>query len=228
MAKLKGSILGKLRGTVGDFTSRVYKGENIICDLPASFTPPNDDRTIARRQSFAMSSKFTRAVNSLPLLKSVWENRKPAGTNAYNFIFQTNYRQMVGGTLTDLNTITPFFGFPITASTINIAASPFQVEIAPLSSASLFDTSIEVNAALVMVSFLSGPVDSQGGDFFLRPLQFDSVPLKLDEPLVFSAVLKGEDELPYKKYSLHKAYIALITLDSDGNPVKFSATITNQ
>lgn len=228
MAKLKGSILGKLRGTVGDFTSRVFKGENIVCDLPASFTPPNDDRTIARRRSFALSSKFTRAINSVPDLKAIWDSRKPVGTNAYNFIFKTNYRQMVDGMITDLNTITPLFGFPVTASSINLTVSPFQVEIAPLTSASLFDTSVEVNVRLIMLSFLSGPVDTQGEDFFLKPLQFDSIPLALDVPLVFSVALTGEDELPYKKYNLHKAYIALVTLDSNGNPVKFSETITNK
>ena len=228
MAKLKGSILGKLRGTVGDFTSRVFKGENIVCDLPASFTPPNDNPAIARRQSFAMSSKLTRAINSIPILKIIWNSRKPEGTNAYNFIFQTNYRQLKNGSLTDLNTITPLFGFPIVATTVNFTSASFNIEIAPIGSSAKegFNLEVEVSAKIVMLMHMSQPVDTQGSDFFLNPVVFDSVPLQTEAPLIFTKNFSDEDKLIYEKYGAHKAYFALITLDVDGNPVKFSNTIT--
>lgn len=227
MAKLKGSILGKLRGTVGDFTSRVFKGKNIVCDLPASFRPPNNDPAIARRRSFAMSSKLTRAINSIPLLKIVWNSRKPAGTNAYNFIFQTNYRQLNNGALTDLNTITPLFGFPIIASTVNLTSASFNIEIAPVGSSSKegFNLEVEVNVKMIMLMQMSQPVDTQGSDYFLNPVEFDSVPLQTETALIFTKNFSDEEKLIYEKYGAHKAYFALITLDAYGNPVKFSTTI---
>ncbi|MCL5028006.1 MAG: hypothetical protein M1480_03195 [Bacteroidetes bacterium] len=227
MARIKGSILGTLRGTVGNFTSRIVKGENLVCKLPASFTPPNNSAAIIRRQSFAMASKLTRTIYRIPMLKTLWENLTPAGVNTYNFIFRTNYRQLLNGNLTDLNTITPLFGFPITASSINPGADSFQVEIAAVFTASDFNTSVEVNAKLVMVIHMSKPVDSQGEDFFLQGVGFNTVPFKTDSPLAFSASLQGEDQLRYSKYSEHKVFLALVTLDSNNEPVKFSATIAS-
>ena len=224
MANMKGSILGKLRGTVGGFTSRIVNGKNLICDLPASFTPSNKDEAIVRRQTFAITSKFTRAIYKAPLLPLIWESRRPAGQTAYNFIFQTNYRQVSGGKLTDLNTITPLFGFPVTISSVNLTAASFQVEIAPLGTTASFDTSLEVKTALVMIVFMNNPVDTQGNDFFLYTAEFPSQPLQLDASLSFTRQLKDEEPIYFSKYADHKAYFALVTLDSNDNPVKFSMT----
>jgi hypothetical protein len=228
MATMKGSILGKLRGSVGDFSSRIFKGNNIICNKPASFNAPNDERSILRRQKFAMSSKFTKAVNSIPVLKAVWNKLKPADLNTYNFIFQTNYKQLSGSKLTDLNTITPFFGFPVSAQSVSLASDTVSVELAPLGASFTLNPEVETNIKLLMVMYMDEPADSQAREFYMYPMEFNSVPIQTDQPLSFTRSFDDTEKLIYEKYGYHKAYFAVVTLDADGNPVRFSTTTASE
>ncbi len=58
----------------------------------------------------------------------------------------------------------------------------------------------------------------------LYRLSLNKQAFQLDNPLSFAKSLLKVDQVIFESYTSHKVFGAIITLDADDNPVRFSST----
>ena len=68
MAELDKSVIGKLRGRIGDVVFRQRNGKVFVSQRPKSFMPGTDEKSVERRSKFAFCAKLSKAIYSIPEL----------------------------------------------------------------------------------------------------------------------------------------------------------------
>ena len=58
MAQVNKSVIGKLRGSVGDLAFRQRDGKEIVSVRPGTINAPDDDESVNRRLKFKFSAKL--------------------------------------------------------------------------------------------------------------------------------------------------------------------------
>jgi|GEM_PF-2940754 len=227
MAIIKTGILGRLTGSLGTVSGRIVKGVNVLSARSGHQAVTTNEKTIARRQQFRGSVKFSSAAHKFKDLRAVWRSKTPDGISSFNFMVRSNYKMCSSYAPTNLNTLTPLFGFPITAASIELTSDSFKVDINPFPGAADFDLTKETTAKLFLIMFLSKPVSAQGADFEYFSVEFTPQSLQLTDPVSFTRTITGQEKLLYDTYTDHMAFIALVTLDNDGNVIHYSNTINN-
>ena len=225
MAVIKSGILSSIRGSVGRVTGRIVNGRNILSQRPGYRKQTNDPATLKRRDRFRLAVKFASAINKLEGVKPIWKTITPKDQNFFSFLVQSNYNQITDGALTGTNIITPFSGFPVSLASSEITSASVSADINTLAGIYNFDLTDEVNVKLCMVIYLTDPANSLFEKYTFIPLEFEAQALQLDNPLTFTQGLMKADQSLFESYNAHKTYLALVTLDSDNNPVSFSQTI---
>ncbi|HUI30604.1 MAG TPA: hypothetical protein VLX91_10335 [Candidatus Acidoferrales bacterium] len=232
MARLDKSVIGKLRGAVGDVVFRQRNGKVFVSRKPQSFIPGTDKDSVDRRLKFAFSSKLSSTIYSLPDLASLWRQAAPHGRSVYHFIVQVNIPLVNPYAVTERTTITPpqsgsstGSGFVIDCTSAMISPDAFNVEFAPVGNSAGIDLSREQNAKVACVLCLTNPTDKSLPKYQFVSCVSESKQIVLGSPLVFSIPLAGTEAAKVRTYEDKKLLCTMITLDAERKPVRYSGTV---
>lgn len=227
MAKIRKQVLGIISGAVGDVLFRVKSGVAYVGTKPISFIPGTDSASVLRRSRFTMATKFSRAINSVPELKSIWKEVTPSRLTQYNMIVKFNYHNVQPDAVSNLVKLVPDIGFSVNISDVSISASELGVQIASVSANAGIDPATELYFKLVGVLHLSNPIDeSTYPHAFMRVVSEES-PLDLENPLIYNISFMDQVNQLIEQYQVHKVFLTLLTLDINKNPVHYSNTFFN-
>ncbi|MFA5010679.1 MAG: hypothetical protein WC644_01885 [Ignavibacteria bacterium] len=223
MGVLKKSVLGKPSGVVGDILFRYKDGKTIIGTRPVSYMPGMDVNSVNRRNRFGITAKFSRAVNSLPSFKNLWDNVTPNNISPFNGIFKASYPFVTPTDVTDMANIVPqLFGFDVTTTDVSIDATEVSVSIDPIGTNASIDTNVEKFIQLgTVIKCTDGTVDTLPKLVFI-PLKSSNVVLNLANPLSFTITLCDQDSDLYSYFDTHVSYLAFVTLDEFGKAIHYS------
>ncbi|MFZ1081669.1 MAG: hypothetical protein WAO19_07065 [Candidatus Kryptoniota bacterium] len=232
MAELNKSVIGKLRGSVGDIVFRQRNGKVFVSRKPKSFMPGTDAKSVERRLKFAFCAKLSKAIYSIPELAALWRQAAPQGRSVYHFILQTNIHLVNPDAVSEFTIITPprsccmaGGGFAIDYTNVSVSTNAIAVELASLGVSTGIDTTTEHNAKLACVLCLTNPVNKSLPQFQFVSCVSKSEHLAFDSLLTFIIALEGETLAKVQSYGEKKLLCAMVTLDSKNNPVRYSDTL---
>ena len=225
MGIIKNGILSELKGSVGNITGRIVNGKNILSRRSSFRKTVNDTAALIRKEKFKLCVKLGNAVGSLSTIKTIWQAVAPENLNYFSYFIQSNYKLTGNGVLSNGNTITPFGGFPIGTGSVAISFESLNIELNSLLGAFNFNLSTELTVKLFAVLYLSSPLSDNSANFSFIPVEFDSEPLQLENPITFIKTLFKSDQVIFESYAEHKVYITLVTFDAENAPVNFSSTL---
>jgi hypothetical protein len=230
MAEIINELTGRVRGKVGNLIYKITNGKTSLSALTTSHMIDNSPEAIKRKNRFRLTVKFAKAVNKLLQIKYFWKtvvvNADDEYKSAFVKIVKKNFPNITDTALTDTVYLIPTFGIGVTASDITLTNTLITVELDPIGTEQGIDLLVEKKAQIACVLFNETPV---GTDATLEPYEFiwkmsNEVTLSLTNPMTFSIALEGDKQAIYDAYTTRKAYLAFITLDANGIPVRFSAT----
>ncbi len=228
MGILKKSVLGKPTGAVGDILFRLKDGRTIIGTRPVSFMPGMDQKSIDRRHRFGNTAKFSKAVNSIPSLKSVWDNATPNNISPYNGIFKASYPFITPVDVNDTGRVAPLlFGFDVETTSVVINATSVAIAIDPIGTNAGIDLLVEKYIQLAVVIKCKDATLEELPDLMFIPLKSTQQTLSLTTALNFSITLADQDSEIYSLFTTHKSYFAFVTLTEDGKAVHYSTNFVN-
>lgn len=228
MALLEKKILGVPVGKVSDIVFRGHGSETVIASKPASFMPGTDAVSVARRNRFGMAVKLSHAINYLSDLKYFWKNYGNEGSkyrSPFNKMVKSSYQTVSDTDITSTTSLVPEIGFEITASTFTLADTGITVELDPIGNDKGIDLLTEVSYQIAAVVFLKTPLgDSAVPYYFLHKMSASGV-LSLTNPITVTIPFDNIEGQYFNEYSVSKGLISLITLNVDGQPVRYSNTV---
>jgi hypothetical protein len=227
MAELNKSVLGKVRGTIGDLTFRQRNGKNIISTRPSSFMPGTDPASIARRNRFKLASKIAKEINSIEIFKEPWKLSTPSGLIPFNYIFKTNYPLIGENNIVSNLKIFPTLGFNASNQSTTFNATDVDVTLDALGTNTGIDSVNETSLSLISVIYLSEPINPTSEEEHFIIVKSENIPLQLVDPLTFTITIPDNQISFYDEYSSKKSFSTLITTDSLDKLVKSSNTITS-
>ena len=227
MAQLTKAVLGRVSGRLGDTVFRQRNGKNIVGTRPSKYAPPDDQGSIDRRSRFAFSSKLAQAIQSVPELDGFWQPQTPAGMSTFNYIIQKNILIVNPSSVSDLTTIVPEHSFGINCTGATLTGNEIAVALAAIGNAAGIDVTKEPNAKLAYVLSLTSPANETFPEFLFTSGTSETKVLTLDTALTFNITLSGQDASSVGSYAERKLLLALLTLDSSANPVKYSGTLVS-
>ena len=226
MAELKGNVLGKVTGTIGNLVGRVRSGKNYLASRPGSFMPGDDADSVARRERFKLSVQFAKSLIILDDLKSVWDNNAPSGISAYNFIVQSNYKYFENDLPSSSNIIVPPNGFNISTNQFQISQTALHVELLPLGDSAPFDPAVEKNLRLYSLFSLYDPLNPDLDAYGFIPLFSAKQSFQISSNLTFDISIPSYNQSLIAKCQNKKVFIALLTLDENDKPKRYSITLS--
>lgn len=227
MAKIRKQVLGVISGAVGDVLFRVIDGNAYVGTRPISFTPGTDALSVARRERFSMATKFSRTINSIPELKTIWKAVTPSRLTQYNMIVKINYHNVQHNAVTELVKLVPEIGFQLTASGIDINPERLRVDIDSVASNAGINLTNEQFFKLVGVFHLSNPVNEQAAPHAFMRVVSEDTPIDLENPFSYQITFMNQVSQLVEQYQVRKVFLTLLTLDINKNPVHYSNTFYN-
>ncbi len=107
MAQIGSSVIGEIKGRIGDFIFRIRNGKQVAYSRPIKHRMSKSVKAKKARNNFASTIALAIAVNAVPKLKEIWKNAKVPGTNSYQRLIKNNAKLVSEGLLTISNKITP-------------------------------------------------------------------------------------------------------------------------
>jgi len=226
MARLTGSVLGNLRGKLGNLSARTVEGKTILSARPSSFNVSQTPESIEARKRFGITGNFSKFLMENPDLVSIWTKEKFPGMSVFNTIFKSNYPYTSPDRPTEDNIITPGgFGLPVTSATL--ASDNLTLELGALDSVAIFSPE-EVDLTIAAVVVYHNPINPEDNPYRVIKLS------KAESGFDFSAVYNGTLPLDVvqqsiaAKYQNSILYLAVASKSAEGNVVQYSATFTQQ
>ncbi len=231
MAQLTKGPFGTVQGKLGQMAFRERNGKNIIAMRPKKpYTPPQDQGSIDRRSRFKFSAKLAQSIISIPELTAVWQPVTPSGMSAFNYIIQKNDPLVNPGSVSDMTTITPDMGFEFdcTAQSIPLVLTGSiapSVPLAALGTETGIDVSKEPNIKFAYVIAMGNPSTESLPAFWFIGGVTAAQPTVLNTAMAFNIPIVGSNAVSIKSYGNRTILFALVTLDSQSVPVKYSGTL---
>ncbi len=108
MAQLKSQTFGVINGKVGNVVYRQVNGKTFASIRPSKYNVTNTEKSVKVKTGFKNLVKFSSFINSIPILKVVWSDRKILrGKRTYNKIFSWNKQFIKSDKITSLFDIVP-------------------------------------------------------------------------------------------------------------------------
>lgn len=108
MARLKSQTLGVINGKVGNIVYRQVNGKTFASIRPTKYNVTNTEKSVKVKNGFKNLVRFSAFVNSIPILKAIWSNKKiQRGKRTYNKIFSQNKGYIKSEKITKYFTIVP-------------------------------------------------------------------------------------------------------------------------
>jgi hypothetical protein len=129
MAELLKKILGSASGKVGDLVFKRYKNGKVFFSTHKGYNTISDSpNCVKNRANFNNAVKFSKAVNSLPELRQIWNYSNIEGRSAYTKILRFNIK-LLKDTIPSLsNRISPK-GFGFMASNLILSNNSIIIDI---------------------------------------------------------------------------------------------------
>jgi hypothetical protein len=226
MARLTGSVLGNLRGKLGNLSARTVEGKTILSARPSSFNLSQTPESIEARKRFGVSGNFSKFITDNEDLEQIWKKEKLPGMSVFNTIFKTNYPYSSPDRPTEDNIITPGgFSLPVTDATLgtdNLALELGALDTVAVISPDEVDLSI---AALIVYHNPTNPDDIQ-----YRVINLAKAESNFDFSTAYTGTLSMDvvQQSIAAKYQNSILYLAVASKSAEGNVVQYSATFTQQ
>ena len=105
MARLTKSVLGEIKGKIGNLVIRKINGKEFISLRPAKYRKTKKE--VPARQKMRNAVRFSRIVNSDDVLKQIWGKSEIKATNSFQKLIKHTLENALPGRLTLKNKITP-------------------------------------------------------------------------------------------------------------------------
>jgi len=227
MANLRKKVLGTVSGAVGDILFRAKNGKNYVGTRPLSFIPGKDEKSIVRRQRFALVTRLAKPINSIYKLKSLWKSVTPDGLSPYNQIVKVNYNNVQSDSIGDQVKLVPDIGFAVHINAFNVDQNRLRVTLNGITSSSGINPAIELHFQLAGVMHLSNPSDAENESHVFLRLLSDEITLVLNTEIDVTVNFFDQTSQLISQYQDRKAFLTLLTLDADKNVVNYSNTFFN-
>ena len=227
MADLRKKVLGTVSGAVGDILFRAKNGRNYVGTRPLSFTPGTDEKSVARRKRFGMATRLARPINSIYRLKSLWKAVAPVPLHSYNMIVRANYNSVGPDSISNTIKLVPEIGYSVQFSEFTLNVNRMRVALDGLTSASGINPSVEIYCQLVGIIHLSNPVDTEKEPHVFIPVVSIEQALALNIEITDDIIFQDVISQLLAMYQDRKAFLTLLTLDTDRNVIHYSNTFFN-
>ena len=131
MAEQKNSVVGDVRGKIGDYLYRQVNGKRIVTKASSTYTLSQLPHEIDKRSKQKVNGKFASVINSNPLLHYIWNKKKAPCVNGYNKINKVNYHPCESYGPSAKAQITPG-GFKLEAEEITIKPGSIEITLQPV------------------------------------------------------------------------------------------------
>lgn len=227
MAYVRDQHLGVIQGALGPQVFKNRRGKSYVAQLPHSSGKAPSVNVINVRKKFGIITRFAKSVNSIPELKTVWDNATPDSMSPFNGIFKTNYSNVTSSDVLSTALIVPmFYGFAITSTDLTVDGTSISLAIDPIGSDSSIDTNVEKFIKLCAVLKCTDPTLDGSPAIMFLPVMSSNVVLNLVNPLSFTIEFKDFEQAIYAAYDTHLTFLALVTLDADGKAIHYSEGLT--
>jgi len=225
MASFKEKFFGKLSGAFGDYIGVIKGDDNFVMRKASNRKIDTSPEGIERRNRFLACIKASKKINSISNLRYFWKEAAGPKQSAYNYCIKKNYPYITGSGTVDGFSIVPDFGFAFSIDTYARDENGINLSLMQFSNPTLFNTEIEKNIEAYFIIELSDPekVNNEKVHFF--PRITEPQPLDLENPLSFNVSFEQSDNMIFSLYPTVKVHIAFCTLDDEGSPVQYSASL---
>lgn len=229
MPKVVDQFAGRIRGKLGDIIFKITHGISYAGRAPLPRPASQDAKMVAIRVKFGLANKLGHAVKALPLLNHFWELFQLPGSSGYktvmNKVMKKNFAHTTITGLTDSVILVPERGITINQSDITLSKTEVVVELDPIGYSDVINLTVENKFVMNMVLFLGGPIGTEDSAFNFIHKTSAEIPLNLTNPLTINIPMDTLDGDLFDAYTTKKAYFSLVTIDTEGNPVRYSSTI---
>ena len=225
MARLRGGVLGNLSGTAGNVSFRERNGKTIVCSKTKSFIPGTDRKSVERRERFGNIVRISKAIYSIPELKSAWQKASKKSASAFNLVIRSNLKVAGPNSIPKSIAITPPTFYSVAHSSSSICDRTVSAELTiPLGQESDADLFKHAKARLAVVFSLSDPVNKTFKKFEAVASISQSTSIVLDTPTCFTIELVPPGSQIIAGYQTRRIFFALLISDSNGNLIRHSTT----
>ena len=220
MAAVKGSALGNLSGKLGTLSARTINGRTIMAARPASFKDSNTQKHADAKQKFKVTRVFASKITALPVLYTIWKQKKKPLISVTNSIFQKNYSlsSVEGPTLK--NIITPG-GFNAPVTTASITAGKLTGSMAALNTVADIDNNC-ANLSINAVICLTDPISENDSSYKIISISKEVSNFDFARIYNFEIDLSVEAAADIAKYGRKIIYIAVAVKSADDKIIKYS------
>ncbi len=223
MAELKGSVIGELRGRLGNLSARIIDGRTILSQRPTSFHVNNSDVMIAIRQKFAVTVSFVKSLITMSALYQIWTKAKTSRMSAFNFGFRNNFPKSATEKPTVDNMLTPPGGFPLDVTVAAVAENAVTATIAPLDTVTIVSAD-ERNFVINGLICYYNPTNPEEAPYSIVPIYTAPDLVDTVNPIDVNIPLDVVQQATGAKYQKSILYLALATLDADSKVIQYSST----
>ena len=220
MAHILNSTFGKISGKIGDCVIRNINGKSFASRRPLNYKAPNDPQSVARRNKFGITTKFSSCLTKNPFLKELWLNYNDDGKGtAFNKITKHLYRYIADGDIGHDPKIYPgFSGLPVFLKNVSFTNDSLSVEINSIPEDEKQNYQcMQSGALLQMAAFIKSDdpyYEAREQSFFLN-LSSENCNLTLSKPMSLSCKLNDMHNSYLSQYSRHRLFILFFVLDKD-------------
>jgi hypothetical protein len=226
MARVTG-FLESMSGKIGNIVI-VHRGnKTFIQRRPGKREKKPTPEQVRVMDIFSLAGKIARSICSIDELKYFWPYTRWNNRSSYVRLFKANYNQLDIEDLSGGITLTDLFGFDLIEPSINIGEDGITLE-AGISRYTGLDNNKELKDIIAAgVIILKSPSEEWMPKYDLLAFKSEKKLFKTEKRITFPCLFKGEDLGKFTSYSIKKAFMVLITLDKDGNPLLYSRTFSN-
>lgn len=226
MARLTGSVLGNLRGKLGNLSARTVEGQTILSARPSSFSVSQTPESIEARKRFGVTGNFSKFLMDIPELVQIWKEEKYPGMSVFNTVFKQNYQYSSPEKPTEDNILTPG-GFSLPVTSAALAADTLSLELGALNSAAVFSAE-EVDVKIAAVVVYHNPTNPEDAPYRVIKLTKAEAGFDFTTAYTGSISLDVVQQSIASKYQNSILYLAVASKSAEGNVVQYSATFTQQ
>ncbi len=232
MAKITNATFGKISGKVGDFVIRQSNGKTIIASRPFNFRASKDPASVARRNRFGLSAKFSSCLAQNPFLKELWNNAEPNGKgSAFTKISKHIYPNVTHDDISQEISVTPSFpGFEISLNNTSVSLDSVSSEIIPVNESEqqsweCYKKATQIHTGAFL--FLSDKIDDRKEDYKFYSLLTETIPFNPSVKTEISIPVYGSLSVAMEMYATYRLFLVFFALDDSGILLDFSNTINS-
>ncbi len=221
MARFKKNILGDVRGKIGDKVYKEKDGTEYVASVPEQYTMSDSPAAVANYNKMIVRGKFSKMVNDVGLLKEVWRITVIKGydkSSAFNKISGVNSKFILPGKATENNIITPG-GFGLKIKDIKCLGNKVEIKLKDIPK-----KRGENKFACMLLIWCEEPEKTEEDKYSNESI------LKEMETTGKKIIFETDENIMMKisKYTYRIIYFALIAVDNEGRPMRWSSTFAKK